>query len=63
MIFTNVSPGPVLFNFITAMHQLNYNPIFLMETAVYTAPFAAWNTQGYANNTYVREAFPRSRRR
>ena len=58
MIFTNVTPGPVLFNFITAMHQLNYNPIFLMEAADYTAPFAAWNTQGYANNTYVREAFP-----
>jgi ABC-type branched-subunit amino acid transport system substrate-binding protein len=57
MIFTNVTPGPVLENFITAMHQLNYNPIFLMEAADYTAPFAAWNTQGYANNVYVREAF------
>jgi ABC-type branched-subunit amino acid transport system substrate-binding protein len=57
MIFTNVVPGPVLFNFITAMHQLNYNPIFLMEAASYTTPFAQWNTAGYANNTYVREAF------
>jgi hypothetical protein len=57
MIFTNVVPGPVLFNFITAMHQLNYNPIFLMEAASYTTPFAQWNTAGYGNNTYVREAF------
>jgi hypothetical protein len=28
-----------------------------MEAADYTAPFAQWNTAGYANNTYVREAF------
>jgi ABC-type branched-subunit amino acid transport system substrate-binding protein len=57
MIFTNLSPGPVLYNFITAMHLLNYNPIFLQESNLYTQPFAAWNTNGYANNSYVRLAF------
>jgi ABC-type branched-subunit amino acid transport system substrate-binding protein len=57
MLFTNLSPGPVLYNFLTAMHQLNYNPIFLMETNLYTQPYAAWNTAGYGNNSYVRSAF------
>jgi hypothetical protein len=47
----------VLFNFLTAMHQLNYNPIFLMETNLYTQQYAAWNTAGYGNNSYVRSAF------
>ena len=63
MIFTNVVPGPVLFNFITAMHQLNYNPIFLMEAASYTTPFAQWNTAGYAQQhaTSARPSY-RSRR-
>jgi hypothetical protein len=57
MLFTNLSPGPVLYNFLTAMHQLNYNPIFLMETNLYTTQYAAWNTAGYGNNSYVRSAF------
>ena len=57
MLFTNLSPGPVLYNFLTAMHQLSYNPIFLMETNLYTQPYAAWNTAGYGNNSYVRSAF------
>jgi ABC-type branched-subunit amino acid transport system substrate-binding protein len=57
MLFTNVTPGPVLYNFITAMHQLNYNPIFLQESNLYTQSFATWNTSGYGNNSYVRIAF------
>ena len=57
MMFTNLSPGPVLYNFLTAMHQLNFNPIFMMESNLYTQPYAAWNTAGYGNNSYVRLAF------
>jgi ABC-type branched-subunit amino acid transport system substrate-binding protein len=57
MLFTNLSPGPVLYNFLTAMHQEDYNPVFLMESNLYTQPYATWNTAGYGNNSYVRLAF------
>jgi ABC-type branched-subunit amino acid transport system substrate-binding protein len=57
LLMANVSPGPVINNFLTAMHQLDYNPVFLMETNLYSSQFSAANTNGYANNAHIRSAF------
>jgi hypothetical protein len=57
LIMVNVSPGPVINNFLTAMHQLDYNPVIEMETNLYSAQFSAANTNGYANNSHIRSAY------
>ena len=57
LVYYNLTPGPQLFGFLTAMNQLGENPIYVTEAADYTTPFAEWNTQGIANQTYTREAF------
>ena len=57
LIMVNVSPGPVINNFLTAMHQLNYNPVVEMETNLYSAQYSAANTNGYANNSHIRSAY------
>ncbi len=57
LLMANASPGPVIYNFLTAMHQLDYNPVFLMETNLYSDELSSWNTNGYGNNIHVRSAF------
>jgi len=57
LVYYNLTPGPVLYGFLNAMNQLGENPIYATEAADYTTPFAQWNTQGIANQTYTREAF------
>jgi hypothetical protein len=47
----------VIFNFLTAMNQLDYKPVFEMEANLYSPQLSAWNTQGYANNAVIRSAF------
>jgi hypothetical protein len=57
LVYYNLTPGPPLFGFLNAMNQLGESPIYVTEAADYTIPFAQWNTQGIANQTYTREAF------
>ena len=57
LVFINVAPGPVLYNFIQAMDQVGFHPIILGETDLYTPEMSAWNTANLANNLYVRDAF------
>jgi ABC-type branched-subunit amino acid transport system substrate-binding protein len=57
LLMANASPGPVIFNFLTAMHQLGYSPVFEMEANLYSPQLSAWNTNGYANKAVIRSAF------
>jgi len=57
LVYYNLTPGPILENFLTTMSQLGEHPVYVTEAADYTEPFAQWNTQGLANQTYTREAF------
>jgi hypothetical protein len=56
-LFTNAAPGPAIYNFLTAMHQLDYDPEFLMETNLYSTQLSAFNTNGYADKVHIRSAF------
>jgi len=57
LVYYNLTPGPPIFNFLTAMNQLGEHPVYVTEAADYTPGFAQWNTQGLADQTYTREAF------
>jgi len=57
LVFTNQPPGPLTYNFLTAMNNLNYHPIILGEADVYGPAMAQWNTAGAGDNVYVRQAF------
>jgi ABC-type branched-subunit amino acid transport system substrate-binding protein len=57
LIFSNQPPGPLTYNFLTALDQLGYHPIILGEADVYGPAMAQWNTAGVGNNVYVRLAF------
>ena len=46
--------NPSLENLLEAANQLDYHPDWLQEGNFYDAPFAAWNTNGWADNVYVR---------
>lgn len=46
--------NPSLENLLEAANQLDYHPDWLQEGNFYEAPFAAWNTNGWADNVYVR---------
>jgi ABC-type branched-subunit amino acid transport system substrate-binding protein len=45
--------NPSLENLLEAANQLDYHPDWLQEGNFYDAPFAAWNTNGWADNVYV----------
>ncbi len=57
VIFSNLGPGPVLFNWMQAMDQVGVKPIYLMEANDYSTAMSQWNTSGIGDQTYVREAF------
>jgi ABC-type branched-subunit amino acid transport system substrate-binding protein len=57
LVYYNLTPGPQLFGFLSAMDELGLHPIYVTEAADYTTPFAQWNTKGIADQTYTREAF------
>ena len=56
-VYTDVAPGPVLYGALEAENQIGYNPIWVEDSASYTAAFAKWNTDGLGNNTYVRLSY------
>ena len=48
--------NPSLENLLEAANQLDYHPDWLQEGNFYDAPFAAWNTNGWADDVYVQYA-------
>jgi hypothetical protein len=57
VVFTDATPGPTLYGLLESDNQLGYNPVWLMDAAEYTEPFAQWNTAGLGNNVYVHIAY------
>jgi ABC-type branched-subunit amino acid transport system substrate-binding protein len=57
LVFSNQPPGPLTENFLAAMNRIGYNPIILGEADVYGPALAQWNTAGFGDNIYVRQAF------
>ena len=57
IVYTDVAPGPVLYGALEAEDQIGYKPIWVEDSASYTAAFAQWNTAGLGNNTYVRLSY------
>jgi hypothetical protein len=57
IIFNDATPGPTLYGAFEAENQIGYDPIWMMDSGAYTAAFAQWNTDGLANNAYVRLSY------
>jgi ABC-type branched-subunit amino acid transport system substrate-binding protein len=57
VIFNDATPGPTLYGAFEAENQIGYDPIWVMDSGAYTAAFAQWNTEGLANNAYVRISY------
>ncbi len=57
LIYVTFQPGPVLFNFLTAMHQVSVNASYILQANGYADYFAQWNTAGLGNNVYIQMPF------
>ncbi len=57
IIFNDATPGPTLYGAFESENQIGYDPIWVMDSGAYTAGFAQWNTDGLANNVYVRISY------
>ena len=57
IIFNDATPGPTLYGAFESENQIGYDPIWVMDSGAYTAGFAQWNTEGLANNVYVRISY------
>ena len=57
VIFNDATPGPTLYGAFESESQIGYDPIWVMDSGAYTAAFAEWNTDGLANNVYVRISY------
>jgi ABC-type branched-subunit amino acid transport system substrate-binding protein len=57
IIFNDATPGATLYGAFEAENQIGYDPIWVMDSGAYTADFAKWNTDGLANNVYVRLSY------
>ena len=57
IVFNDATPGPTLYGAFESENQIGYNPIWVMDSGAYTAAFAQWNTEGLANNVYVRLSY------
>jgi hypothetical protein len=51
------SPFPNFQNFLEAANQLDFNPIYQVDANFYEEQFVEWNSNGYADNVYLRFAF------
>ena len=60
MVYFTGSPAPSE-NVLDAAKQIDYDPIWITDANFYDEAFAKWNTNGNADNVYVREAFIHSR--
>ena len=57
LIYIPFQPSPILFNFLSAMHQVGVDATYLMQANGYADYFAQWNTAGLGNNVYVQMPF------
>jgi len=57
IVFNDATPGATLYGAFEAEDQIGYDPIWIMDSGAYTASFAQWNTEGLANNAYVRLSY------
>jgi ABC-type branched-subunit amino acid transport system substrate-binding protein len=57
VVFDDATPGPVIYGVLESDNQIGYDPIWLMDAAMYTESFAQWNTAGLGNNVYVHVAY------
>jgi hypothetical protein len=56
-VYFTGSPTPNFENVLDAAAQIDYKPIWITDANFYDTSFAKWNTNGNADNVYVREAF------
>ncbi len=57
VVYFTGSPAPNFENVLDAAAQLGYKPIWITDANFYDEAFAKWNTNGNADNVYVRQAF------
>jgi ABC-type branched-subunit amino acid transport system substrate-binding protein len=56
-VYFTGSPTPNFENVLDAAKQIGYSPIWITDANFYDGALAKWNTNGNADNVYVREAF------
>jgi ABC-type branched-subunit amino acid transport system substrate-binding protein len=57
MVYFTGSAFPNFENVLDAAAQLDYKPIWFVDTNFYVDQFAQWNTSGNGDNVYIRMAF------
>ncbi len=57
VVYNDSTPGPTLYGAFEAENQIGYDPIWIEDSGAYTQAMANWNTQGLANNMYVRLSY------
>ncbi len=57
VVYFTGSPAPNFENVLDAANQIGFDPIWITDANFYDEAFAKWNTNGNADNVYVREAF------
>ncbi|MBL7496462.1 ABC transporter substrate-binding protein [Frankia sp. CNm7] len=57
VVWFTLSAGPQLYNALQAANQVDFHPIWLTETNNYVRGFAEFNSNGLADNVYVRTAY------
>jgi ABC-type branched-subunit amino acid transport system substrate-binding protein len=57
IVYFTGSPFPNFENVLDAATQLEYQPIWLVDSNFYDGQFVQWNTSGNADNVYIRFAY------
>lgn len=57
VVYFTGSPAPNFQNFLDAAALLDYRPIYIVDANFYDDSFSAYNTNGNADNVYIRMAF------
>lgn len=57
VVYFSGSPNPNFQNVLDAAKTLNFNPMWFQEANFYDTNFAKWNTNGNADNVYVRMTY------
>ena len=57
VVYFSGSPAPNFQNVLDAAKTINFNPMWFQEANFYDTNFAKWNTNGNADNVYVRMSY------
>ena len=57
VVYFSGSPNPNFQNVLDAAKTINFNPMWFQEANFYDTNFAKWNTNGNADNVYVRMTY------